>query len=182
MSNTISVSQKTSVRLDAAACRKLLPHRDVMALLDGVSWYSPSDRHLLGFKRVATNEFTVRGYCPRQPMFPPTLVIEVLAQASGIMMNMERMRDRQGVDLLRLEEPEYLAQIPPIPLSVLADSTIKQHAQVFPGDTLELETKITLQRQDFRYFKVAARVGDTLVADGSILLSYPNYLDFEHST
>ncbi len=169
-----------SVSLDARACRALLPHRDVMALLDGVKWYRPLERHLVGFKRIATNEFTVRGYQPRQPMFPPTMIIEVLAQTCGIMMNMERLRDQQGVDLLRLEDPAYVAALPPIPLSVLAESTIKQHHQVFPGDTLELEAKITLQRHEFRYFKCAARVADEVVADGTILLSYPQYLDFEH--
>lgn len=180
MNNLAVTESKTSVSLNAAGCRALLPHRDVMALLDGVSWYTPAARHLMGYKRIATNEFAVRGHFPRMPMFPPTLVIEVLAQTCGIMMNMERMRDDHGVDLLRLDEPAYLAQLPPIPLSVLAESTIKQYAQAFPGDTLELEAKIAIQRQEFRYFKVAARVGETLIADGSILLSYPNYLDFEH--
>lgn len=180
MTTTMDTNKKTSVALNAEAIRRLLPHRDVMAMLDGVAQYTPDERHLLGFKRIATNEFTVRGYCPRQPMFPPTLIIETLAQACGIVMNMERLRDLQGVDLLRLEEPEYIEQLPPIPLSVLADSSIKQHAQVFPGDTLQLETKITIQRQDFRYFTAIARVNDTVVADGTILLSYPNYLEFEH--
>jgi 3-hydroxyacyl-[acyl-carrier-protein] dehydratase len=168
------------VKLDARACRALLPHRDVMALLDGVKWYRPQSRHLLGYKRIATSEFACRGYFPRQPMFPPTLVIEVLAQTCGIMMNMERLRDQSGVDLLRLEDPSYITNLPPIPLSVLADSTIKQHTQVFPGDTLELEVKLTIQRQEFRYFNVSARTDGNLVANGSILLSYPNYLDFEH--
>lgn len=178
---TIEVTE-AQIKLDARACRALLPHRDVMALLDGVHWYRPQSRHLMGFKRVATSEFACRGYFPRQPMFPPTLVIEVLAQTCGIMMNMERLRDQQGIDLLRLEDPAYVAQLPPIPLSVLADSNIKQHAQVFPGDTLQLEAKIAIQRQEFRYFKVAARVDDLLIADGTILLSYPNYLDFEHAS
>ncbi len=177
MSTTLET--KNSVTLDAAACRALLPHRDVMAFIDGVTWYRPQERHLQAFKRVATSEFAIRGHFPQKPMFPPCFVIEALAQASGIMMNMERMRDDNGVVLLQLDDPAYLAQTPPIPLSVLAESTIKQHGIAYPGDTLTLEAKIVMQRKEFRYFKVAARVGDHLIADGTILLSYPEYMDFD---
>ncbi len=179
MNTATASTTEPQVRLDSRACRALLPHRDVMALLDGVHWYRPNSRHILGFKRVATNEFTARGYFPQQPMFPPTMVIEVLAQTCGIVMNMERLRDQDGVDLLRLEEPDYISKLPPIPLSVLADSNIKQLTQVFPGDTLDLEAKITIQRHEFRYFQVQASVAGTPVAKGTILLSYPNYLGFE---
>jgi 3-hydroxyacyl-[acyl-carrier-protein] dehydratase len=177
MSETHCIETKKSVKLNAAACRGLLPHRDVMAMIDGVSWYAPAERHLRAYKRVATSEFAVRGHFPRMPMFPPTLVIEALAQASGIMMNMERMRDHSGVELLRLDEPDYLARLPPIPLSVLAESNIKHHSCVLPGDTLELEAKIAAQRQEFRYFKVVARVAERLVAEGTILLSFPSYME-----
>ena len=172
-----SVTLDQYVSLDSAACRDLLPHRDVMAMIDGVSWYRPAQRHLKAFKRVATNEFSVRGYCPRQPMFPPTLVIECLAQACGIMMNMERMCEESKVDPIRLDDPGYRLTLPPIPLSVLADSTIKQHARVYPGDTIDLDVRIVMQRHEFRYFKVSASVDDLQVADGTILLSYPTYLD-----
>ncbi len=166
---------KLVVRLDAAACRDLLPHRDVMALIDGVNWYNPMERHLSAFKRIATSEFSVRGYFPGRALFPRSMVIEGLAQACGIMMNMERMRDLNGTDLLRLDDVYYRRELPPIPLSVLADSTIKQYAHAGPGDTLEFEVKVSLQRQEFRYFKVVARVEDSVIADGTILLSYPSY-------
>lgn len=172
-----TATESPTICLNAAACRKLLPHRDVMAFIDGVPQYTPEARKLTAFKRIATSEFSVRGHFPRKPMFPPAFVIEALAQACGIMMNMERMRDQSGVELLRLEDPAYLAQIPPIPLSVLAESSIKQHSIALPGDTLTLEAQITLQRQEFRYFKVAALVGGRKIADGTILLSYPDYMD-----
>ncbi|HBE69792.1 MAG TPA: hypothetical protein DDW52_16730 [Planctomycetaceae bacterium] len=166
-----------TICLSAAACRKLLPHRDVMAFIDSVPMYCPESRQLTAIKRIATSEFSVRGHFPRKPMFPPTFVIEALAQACGIMMNMERMRDQSQVELLRLEDPEYLSRIPPIPLSVLAESNVKQRSIALPGDTLTLEAEITLQRQEFRYFKVAAMVGARQIADGTILLSYPDYMD-----
>jgi 3-hydroxyacyl-[acyl-carrier-protein] dehydratase len=174
-------TEKRFVRIDSHGCRCLLPHRDVMALIDGVSVYTPEDRSLRAFKRIATNEFVLRGHFPRQPIFPASLVIEALAQACGIMMNMERMRDDHQVDLYRLDDRAYLETLPPIPLSVLADSSIKQYRQAYPGDTLGLEVKIAMQRHDFRYFKVAAKVEDLTIADGSILLSYPQYFNFDHN-
>ena len=168
------------VRIDAQGCRCLLPHRDCMALIDGVETYSPAARHLIAFKRIATNEFAVRGHFPRMPMFPPALVIEVLAQACGLMMNVERLVETHSIDPLRLDDPAYLQQLPEIPLSVLAESHIKQYAQALPGDTLIADCKLVLSRQDFRYFKVTARVDDVVIADGNILLSYPNYLEESH--
>lgn len=165
------------VSLNSAGCRALLPHRDVMALIDGVTEYEPSERKLTAFKRVPTSEFSSRGYYPRKPMFPPSMVIEALAQASGLMMNVEKLVELHSIDPMQLDQPEYLAQLPEIPLSVLAESDIKQHTQVYPGDTIHLDTRIALQRKEFRYFKVAARVGETVVASGSLLLSYPAYFE-----
>lgn len=174
------VVDSPSVRMDAHGCRCLLPHRDCMALIDGVDWYSPADRHLIAFKRIATNEFAVRGHFPRMPMFPPALVIEVLAQACGLMMNVERLASTHGIEPLRLDDPVYLQQLPEIPLSVLAESHIKQYSQALPGDTLIADCQLVLSRQDFRYFKVSAWVDDAMVADGNILLSYPSYFDESH--
>lgn len=168
---------KRKITLDSRACRALLPHRDVMALIDGVQEFTPENRRLVALKRVPTSEFTIRGYFPRKPMFPPTMIIEALAQASGLMMNVEKLVELNDLDVYRLEEPEYVAQLPEIPLSVLAESAVKQHGPVFPGDTVKLETRIAIQRNEFRYFEVAARVNDFIVADGSLLLSYPNYFD-----
>ncbi len=168
-------TETTSIKLDSHAVRCLLPHRDVMALIDGVSQYEPTERRIIAFKRVANNEYATQGYFPQQPMFPPTLVVEALAQASGLMMNMERL-EKEGVVLERLEDRSYLATLPEIPLSVLAESHIRQRALVFPGDTIFLEAKVAMQRAEFRYFKVEARTERGVVAAGNILLSYPSYM------
>ena len=174
--STINTEQSI-ISLNSAGCRALLPHRDVMALIDGVTEYEPNERKLRAFKRVPTSEFSTRGYFPRKPMFPPTMIVEALAQASGLMMNIEKLVELHSIDVMRLDQPEYLAQLPEIPLSVLAESDVKQHMQVFPGDTLRLDTKIALQRKEFRYFKISAQVGETVVATGSLLLSYPAYFE-----
>lgn len=45
-----------------------------------------SGSHARGLKNVALDEEVVDGYCPGYPMLPPTLVIEGLAQLSGILV------------------------------------------------------------------------------------------------
>lgn len=166
---------KTAIQLDAHAVRCLLPHRDTMALIDGVKCYEAGKRHIVAFKRVALNEFSVRGFFPDHPMFPPTLVIEALAQACGLMMNMERL-ETEGVVLERLEDRAYLATLPKIPLSVLAESHIRQRSVAQPGDTIDLQATVAMQRAEFRYFKVEARTERATLATGNILLSYPTYM------
>jgi 3-hydroxymyristoyl/3-hydroxydecanoyl-(acyl carrier protein) dehydratase len=108
-------------------------------------------------------------------MFPGTLVVEALAQASGLMMNIERL-EKEGVIVPKLEEKETLASLPEIPLSVLAESHIKQHSLASPGETIFLQAAVAMQRAEFRYFKVEARTDSRIVATGTILLSYPHYM------
>ncbi len=168
-------AEKTGIQLDAFAVRCLLPHRDVMALIDGVKDYQPEARSLLAFKRVPMNEFAMQGYYPNKPMFPPSLVIEALAQASGLMMNVERLA-KEGVEVERLEDRSYLATLPEIPLSVLAESHIRHRTLALPGETIYLEAKVAMQRAEFRFFKVEARTEDRVLSTGTILLSYPTYM------
>ncbi len=113
-------------------CVCLLPHRDVMALIDGVKEYYPQARKIIAYKRIPMNEFAMQGYFPNFPMFPGALVIEALAQTSGLMMNVERL-EKEGVVVDRLEDREYLASLPEIPLSVLAESHIRQVTVATPA-------------------------------------------------
>lgn len=166
---------KETISLDAHAVRCLLPHRDVMALIDGVQAYHPKQRKIVAFKRVPMNEFALQGTFAKLPLFPGTLVIEALAQTSGLMMNVERL-EKAGVIIDKLEDREYLSSLPEIPLSVLAESHIRQIRLAGPGDTIFLQATVAMQRGEFRYFKVEARTDYGVVATGTILLSYPSYM------
>lgn len=166
---------KEFITLDSHAVRCLLPHRDVMALVDGVKEYYPQARKIIAYKRVPMNEFAMQGYFPNFPMFPGALVIEALAQTSGLMMNVERL-EKEGVIVEKLEDRQYLTSLPEIPLSVLAESHIRQHTIATPGETIFLQATVAMQRAEFRYFKVEARTETNVVATGTILLSYPTYM------
>ena len=163
------------IELDGDAIRKLLPHRDVMALLDRIQAYHPVERTIVAVKRIPMNEFSMQGQTSGRPHFPPTLLTECLAQASGIMMNMEGLQ-KLGVDLRRLPDRTYRTTIPDVPLSVLAESHLKHEFYAEPGETIYLQSRVAMQRGEFRYFHVRARTESRELADGTILLSYPTYM------
>lgn len=168
-------TELTPVELDADAIRKLLPHRDVMALLDRIKEYYPEQRVITAIKRIPMNEFSVQGCAPGRLYFPPTLLTECLAQTCGIMMNMEGLQ-KVGVNLRLLPDKSYRATIPDVPLSVLAESHIKHEFYAVPGDTILLQSKVAMQRGEFRYFHVTALTSSHVLARGTILLSYPPYM------
>ncbi len=166
---------KEFITLDSYAVRCLLPHRDVMALIDGVKEYYPQQRKIIAYKRVPMNEFAMQGYFPACPMFPGTLVIEALAQTSGLMMNVERL-EKEGV----IVEKTGRTRLP----GIVTGNTVKRvsrkpHPPDYcgnSGETIFLQATVAMQRAEFRYFKVEARTESNVVATGTILLSYPTYM------
>lgn len=176
MLNTKPIPQADkSISLDVSAISCFLPHRDVMALLDGIDTYWPEKRELIAQKHVPMNEFTVRGYLPGGTIFPPTLVVECLAQTCGIMMNMEGLV-RSGGDVWKFADAGYRETLPEVELSVLAESQIKHHEYALCGDTIKLHASVSIQRKEMHYFKVSAVVNDKEISTGSIMLSYPTYM------
>jgi len=160
--------------LDWSLVRRMLPHRGAMALLDGVESYEPDHGRVVGFKQVAGNDSTVASSDPGDPALPPPLVIEALAQACGMLMNLEHLRAR-GIGIEHLRDPDAFARVEPPPLSVLAESRIVHHGLARPGDTVRLEVRFALRRKDLCSFRVEARVGSRLLAGGSMVLAYPPY-------
>jgi 3-hydroxyacyl-[acyl-carrier-protein] dehydratase len=142
-----------------------------MALLDRVESYDYADRRVVAVKAIAQSEPVLRGHFPGHPVFPGTLVIEALAQTSGILMNIEHHLHR-GV---RLDDSDDAA-IPPPPLSVLAESKIVQRGLAYPGDIIRLEARVVLQRKEFYNFRTQAMCRGEVIAEGTINLAFPAYM------
>jgi 3-hydroxyacyl-[acyl-carrier-protein] dehydratase len=149
-----------------------------MALLDRVECYFPAERRLLATKSVAQSEALLQNRTADDPVFPPVLIIESLAQACGMLMNLEYLRN-QGVPVDRLHGAGRAEDVY-IPMSVLADSQVRQLRPVRPGDRLALEARITFRRDDMYAFRVAAAVEAQAVAEGEIKLAYPSYAFARH--
>ena len=126
--------------------KKLLPHRYPFLLLDRVVEYHPNER-IVCIKNVTINEQIFNGHFPATPVFPGVLIVEALAQASGVLAFRSRNRSLSDGYVY------YLAG---------TDKT-KFKRSVVPGDQLRLEVEIINLRQHWMKASGKAYVGDDLV-------------------
>ena len=129
-----------------------LPHRYPFLFLDRVIEFE-ADKRIVAIKNVTINEPFFEGHFPVTPVFPGVLIVEALAQASGVLAF--RSRDRTPEDGYIY----YLAG---------TDKT-KFKRSVVPGDQLRLEVEIINLRAHWMKSQGTAWVGDDLVCS-SILM------------
>lgn len=125
-----------------------LPHRYPFLLVDRV--LSVSDDSIQGQKNVTMNEPQFQGHFPENPIFPGVLIVEALAQLSGILVSEKYSSNEDQIGLF----------------AGIEDFSFK--GIVRPGDVLLLHS--TLHRKKFTVFvfDVSATVDDTIVANGKI--------------
>ena len=70
--------------LDIQEILSLLPHRYPMLLIDRVIDFTPGES-LHAIKNVSINEPIFTGHFPNQPIFPGVLILESMAQATGLL-------------------------------------------------------------------------------------------------
>lgn len=73
-----------SITLDIHAVMKQLPHRYPFLLVDRVIECVPG-KHLTALKNVTINEPFFPGHFPHRPVMPGVLILEALAQATGLL-------------------------------------------------------------------------------------------------
>ena len=131
---------------------KHLPHRYPFLLVDRVLECIPG-RSLVALKNVTINEPFFPGHFPRRPVMPAVLILEAMAQATGILA-------LRSLDRLPSETGMYYF--------VGVDKARFRHP-VEPGDQLVIE--IDLVRTTRGIWKVAGRgkVGERVVATADLL-------------
>ena len=132
--------------MEVAEIKNLLPHRYPFLLLDRVVEYEANER-IICIKNVTINEQIFNGHFPATPVFPGVLIVEALAQASGVLALRSRNRSLNDGYVY------YLAG---------TDKT-KFKRSVVPGDQLKLEVEIIHLRQHWLKASGKAYVGDDLV-------------------
>ncbi len=134
--------------LDIRKIQKILPHRYPFLLVDRVIEIE-GDRRAVGIKNVTMNELFFQGHFPGQPIMPGVLILEALAQMSGLLFAQ------------RLEHTGQLAVL-------LSMDKCKMRKPVVPGDQLILDVEAVRIKNRTGDCRCKALVGDTVVAEAQI--------------
>lgn len=129
-----------------------LPHRFPFLLVDRVVEFEANKR-IVAIKNVTINEPQFTGHFPGTPVFPGVLIVEALAQASGILAFKSRNRTLDAGYIY------YLAG---------TDKT-KFKRSVVPGDQLRLEVEIVNLRSHWMKASGKAYVGDNLACSSMLI-------------
>jgi 3-hydroxyacyl-[acyl-carrier-protein] dehydratase len=131
---------------------KLLPHRYPFLLVDRVIDYKLGE-HLTAIKNVTFNEPHFNGHFPNHPVMPGVLIIEAMAQASGIL-------SRLAIgDLTNESEIFYLVKV----------DNAKFTKTVVPGDQLHLCVSIKRRMRNMVQYVCEAKVEGKVVAKAELL-------------
>lgn len=131
---------------------KMMPHRYPFIMVDRVLDYKKME-YLIAIKNVTINEPFFTGHFPENPIMPGVLMLEALAQASGILANFSNP-PQEGCEVLH-----FFAGI---------DNAKFKHV-VTPGDQLRLEVRFIGQKRDFWRMHGEAFVGDKLACSADLL-------------
>ena len=140
------------IAMDINKVLSLLPHRYPFLLIDRVLEYTKDER-LLALKNVTYNEPFFNGHFPIQPVMPGVLIVEAMAQATG---------------LLAMESNPETVNETTIYLFVGIDKArFKQ--QVEPGDQLIIEVVQEKMKRGIGFFTCSATVDGKVVATADIM-------------
>ncbi len=134
--------------MDVKRILRLMPHRYPMLLVDRVIEMD-GDRRALGIKNVTMNEPFFQGHYPGMPVMPGVLIVEALAQLSGLLLS---------------RKLEHSGKIP----MLLSLDKVKLRRPVVPGDQLILESENIRVKARTGHVRCKAYVGDQVAAEAEI--------------
>ncbi len=138
--------------IDIHEIQTLLPHRYPLLLIDRVIDFTPGE-HLVGIKNVTFNEPHFTGHFPQRVIMPGVLILEALAQATGLLA-FKTTKDLQGDKSLY-----YLASI----------DKARFKRPVEPGDQLRLEVTLVKHKRNLWKFFGEATVDGLLIVSAEIM-------------
>jgi 3-hydroxyacyl-[acyl-carrier-protein] dehydratase len=143
--------------LDINKIYEYLPHRYPFLLVDRVVDIDIENKKWIrGYKNISINEPHFNGHFPEEKVYPGVLLIESMAQISGILgfkMYNQKPSDGYiymlaGTDKVRFKQP------------------------VVPGDQLFLESTFLSAKRNIQKFKTEAFVGTKKVASAELVTVY----------
>lgn len=138
--------------VDAERIAAILPHRYPFLLVDRVVELE-SGKSITALKNVTINEPFFQGHFPGRPVMPGVLIVEALAQASGLLIGLS---DANGE---AREKLFYLAKV----------DNARFTRPVCPGDQLRLEVRLKRLIRGMGIFSARATVDGQEVASCELM-------------
>lgn len=137
--------------LDVEEILELLPHRYPFLLVDKVIEFR-AFKYLRAVKNISVNEPFFQGHFPGKPIFPGVLILEAMAQATGILAfkSLGRLEEGElyyfaGVDEARFKRP------------------------VVPGDQMIMDVTFEKTRRGLTRFNGVATVEGKVVCEATMM-------------
>lgn len=128
--------------------QRCIPHRYPFLLVDQVIELVPN-QSIVAVKNISISDPILQGHFPGFPVFPGVLMIEGMAQASGILGRYSRDHDYQEVLLTEITNCRF-------------------RQKVVPGDQIRFEVCLEKKREPFFWFKGNVTISGKSVASASI--------------
>ena len=128
-----------------------LPHRCPFLLVDRVTELVV-DQYVEGYKNITINEELFNGHFPGQPIWPGVLILEAMAQLSGVLaFESKGTRPSDGVNYLfgGVEKARF-------------------RRPVIPGDRLDMHSSILADRRRMMKFACEAHVDGELACSANL--------------
>lgn len=136
--------------LNITEIQQLLPHRYPFLMIDRVVNYEEG-KTLTAIKNVSINEPQFTGHFPNMPVFPGVLILEAMAQATGLLAFKTFGAPKEN-------ELYYFASI----------DNAKFRKPVMPGDQLVLEVEFLKERRGIAMFNGVAKVNGDVVCSAEL--------------
>ncbi len=131
-----------------------LPHRYPFMLVDRITACRPGE-WITGIKNVTINEEFFNGHFPDEPIMPGVLMVECMAQVSGVLGFISAgLTSKDG----------YLYLFAGV-------DKVRFKRQVIPGDQLIIRSKITMQKQGIYKFDCTVHVEQQLAVSAQIMIA-----------
>lgn len=140
----------TSIKTaDISLIQRIIPHRYPFLLIDKVTDIVPGVS-CTGVKCVTFNEPQFAGHFPGLPVLPGVMVIEAMAQTSGVLVGI-------SIDLIDKDARVFFMSL----------DKVKFRRKVVPGDVLSLHVRTLRGGARVWKFEGRAHVGDELACEAT---------------
>jgi 3-hydroxyacyl-[acyl-carrier-protein] dehydratase len=137
-----------SLPLDYTAIERILPHRYPFLLVDRITEFEP-DKRIVGIKNISLNERYLSYRDGEQPVLPPTILTEAVAQVGAIMI---------------LAKPETREKL----IFFMGIEKVRYRQPVHPGDQVVIEALVRRLRSRMGVLRGIARVDGKVVVEGTM--------------